>query len=358
MRILLISYSDVNSGNATIILNLAKYMSKKFDVDILFDGSKNNNLPDYFKDLNIRFTPYLKNVYLTLFFGIFYKTIYGMFRRYDIVHAFKPLPTSFIPAFIISKIHGSKLFLYFDDWEKAPGLGFRMPFLYEFIDVSIQKSDCVIALTNFLKNEALKLNKKVVFIPNGANVDFFKPIKSKNKNTIIFIGILFKTCDVDMVIRAMKYVKNGKLIVVGDGPRRKEFEDLAKRIGVSNKVEFVGWIDRGKIPEYINSADIVVMPMKVNLINKSRSPVKLGEYMACGKAIITSDVGIAKDIIINRENGILVSDIKQFGDAINLLLKNKKLRHKLEKNARKTAEKSLDWKIIAGNLMNAYETVK
>jgi glycosyltransferase involved in cell wall biosynthesis len=53
-----------------------------------------------------------------------------------------------------------------------------------------------------------------------------------------------------------------------------------------------------------------------------------------------------------------VSDIKKFGDAINLLLKNKKLRHKLEKNARKTAEKTLDWKIIAGNLINAYETVK
>lgn len=358
MKICMVSYSDINSGNATRILNLAKYISEKFDVDIIFDGSKSNNFPDSFKDLNIKFTPYLKNVYLTLAFGIIYKILYGLFKNYEVVHAFKPLPTSFIPAYIISKIHRSKLFLDFDDWEKEGGLGFRMPFLSEFIDISIKKSDRVTVVTNFLNNETLKLNKKVVFIPNGANVDFFKPSKSKNKNIVIFVGILFKTCDVDMVIRAMKYVNNGKLIVVGDGPRRREFEDLAQSIGVSDKVEFVGWIDRGKIPEYINSADIAVMPMKVNLINKSRSPVKFGEYMASGKAIIASDVGIAKDIIINRENGILVSDIKQFGDAINLLLKNKKLRHKLEKNARKTAEKTLDWKIIVGNLINAYETVK
>jgi glycosyltransferase involved in cell wall biosynthesis len=293
-----------------------------------------------------------------LAFGIIYKILYGLFKNYEVVHAFKPLPTSFIPAYIISKIHRSKLFLDFDDWEKEGGLGFRMPFLSEFIDISIKKSDRVTVVTNFLNNETLKLNKKVVFIPNGANVDFFKPSKSKNKNIVIFVGILFKTCDVDMVIRAMKYVKNGKLIVVGDGPRRKEFEDLAQNIGVSDKVEFVGWIDRGKIPEYINSADIAVMPMKVNLINKSRSPVKFGEYMASGKAIVASNVGIANDLIVNKENGLLVSDTKQFGNAINLLLKDKNLRHKLEKNARKTAEKALDWKIIAGNLINAYETVK
>lgn len=356
MKVLLISYSDINSGNATRILNLAKYISKKLDVDILFDGSKNNNLPDCFKDLNIKFTPYLRNVYLTLAFGVIYKILYGLLNNYEIVHAFKPLPTSFIPAYIISKAHRSKLFLDFDDWEKARGMEFRMPFLLSFIDTSIKKSRCVIVVTNFLKKEASKLNKNVVFIPNGANVNLFIPQKDKNKNIIIFVGILFKTCDVDIVIKALRCVKNGKLLIVGDGPRRSEFENLAKNIGVDDRVEFVGWINRGKISEYINSADVAVMPMKNNLINKSRSPVKFGEYMACGKAIVANNIGIARDIIENKKNGLLVTGTKKFGNAINMLLKNKKLRYKLEKNARKTAEKNLDWKIIAENLINAYKT--
>lgn len=59
----MMSYSDITSGNATRILNLAKNVSKKFDVEVVFDGSKSNNAGEWFEELNIKFTPYLKSLY-------------------------------------------------------------------------------------------------------------------------------------------------------------------------------------------------------------------------------------------------------------------------------------------------------
>ncbi|MDI6825973.1 MAG: glycosyltransferase [Candidatus Aenigmarchaeota archaeon] len=202
-------------------------------------------------------------------------------------------------------------------------------------------------------------------IPNGVDVDFFKPkykgSKIRDKFScplIVFVGVLYKSCDLDIVIDAMKYVVNdlpAKLIIVGDGPRKIEFFERVKKLKLERNVIFVGHKRRELVPEFIGAADVVVLPMKDNLANHSRSPVKLGEYLASGKAVVASNVGVAKEIIENYHNGILTSNNpKKFGEATVELLYNEMLRKKIERNARKTAEEKLDWKIIAKKLRNIY----
>jgi hypothetical protein len=76
------SFSNIHGGNATRILNLAKNLSDKFNVEIVFDGDRYNYIPEQFKTLNITFTPYLHNLYLTLSHGIIYKVAKCM-KKYD-----------------------------------------------------------------------------------------------------------------------------------------------------------------------------------------------------------------------------------------------------------------------------------
>jgi len=266
----------------------------------------------------------------------------------------------------------AKLIVDWDDWEGRGGFAEFDPFfLRDFLDsfqtFSLKKADLVTAASTSLKEKAKEFGKKVYLVPNGADVQMFKP-NSKGKKVkdvyghplIVFIGILYKSCDLDIVIRAVKHVRkniSAKLIVVGDGPRKNEFIKLVRKFGLKNDVVFVGHKRRELIPEFIGAADVVVLPMKNNLINKYRSPVKLGEYLASGKAVVASNVGIAKEVIKNYHNGILTSnEPENFGRAIVSALENEKLKRKMEKNARKTAEEVLDWKKIAANLEEIYQS--
>jgi glycosyltransferase involved in cell wall biosynthesis len=363
------SYSDINSGNATRLLNLAKNLSKEFKVDIFFDGNKNNHIPHQFKNLKINFTPYLKNLWITLSCGVFHKMIKGL-KNYDIIHCFKPLPSSFFPSLFISKVKGIKLIVDWDDWEGKRGFAEFDPFfLRDFLDwfqiFSIKNAYAITTPSTFLQKTAEKFNRKVYLIPNGVDIDLFNPnikkLKIRNKFNcplIVFVGLLNKACDIDVVIRAMTYVTkkiDAKLLIVGGGPRKKEFMRLVKECKMEKNIIFEDYKPREFIPEFIKIADVAVLPMKDNLANRSRSPVKLGEYLACGKAVVASNVGIAKKIIKNYYNGILTSnEPENFGKSIIKLLENNNLRKKLEKNARKTAERKLDWKKIAKKLEEIY----
>jgi glycosyltransferase involved in cell wall biosynthesis len=369
LKICMISFSNIHGGNATRILNLAKNLSDKFNLEIIFDGDKCNHVPQQFKTLNITFTPYLHNLYLTLSYGIIDKIAKCM-KKYDIIHCFKPLPSSYLPSLIISKVKKARIIIDWDDWEGKGGFAEFDPFfLRDFLDwfqiLSIKNANAVTVATPFLERIAKRFNQKVYLIPNGADITSFVPTSQKseikkkfNCFLIVYVGLLYKACDVDIVIKAMKYVTqkvDAKLIIVGDGPRKKEFIELARMYKLDEKVIFVGYKSRKSIPEFINAADIVVLPMKDNLANRARSPVKLGEYLACGKPIVASNVGIAKEIIKNYYNGILTSNHpEKFAEAIVRLLEDENLRKKIEKNARKTAEKRLDWKIIAKRLENVY----
>jgi glycosyltransferase involved in cell wall biosynthesis len=274
---------------------------------------------------------------------------------------------------IVSRIKKARIIVDWDDWEGKGGFAEFDPFfLRDFLDwfqiLSVKNASAVTVVTPFLKRIAKKFNQKVYLIPNGVDMASFLPTSQKseikkkfNCFLIVYIGLLYKACDVDIVIKAMKHViqkVDAKLIIVGDGPRKKEFVELTKKYKLEKNVIFVGYKPRELIPEFINAADVVVLPMKDNLANRARSPVKLGEYLACGKPVVASNVGIVKEIIKNYYNGILTSNQpEKFGEDIVRLLQDENLRKRIGKNARKTAEEKLDWKIIAKKLENVYNNV-
>jgi len=148
---------------------------------------------------------------------------------------------------------------------------------------------------------------KVEVISNGVNTKIFHPIYDqellgterirlgirKEDIVIAFVGNLAPWQGVSILIesasRLLVHTKNLKFLIVGEGPLRDSLEN--KALGYGNNFIFTGMIQYEEIPILINLADICVAPFisKRNRVT-GVSPIKIFEYMACGKPVISSRI--------------------------------------------------------------------
>jgi len=147
---------------------------------------------------------------------------------------------------------------------------------------------------------------KVLAITNGVNTKKFHPIHdeallgewrgrlgiAKEEIIIAFVGNLAPWQGVETLIEVapflLKEVKNIKFLIIGDGILKKAFKEKVNNLGVTDHFIFTGMVIHKEIPLYINIADICVLPKRK--LKSGYSPIKLFEYMACGKPVVASRV--------------------------------------------------------------------
>ena len=205
------------------------------------------------------------------------------------------------------------------------------------------------------------LLNKIVLIPNGANIDAFKPMSiirvrkelnlEDDKFYIGFVGGLDRWQGVEHLIKSapliLKIYRNVRFLIVGDGYMREELIDHAEKNNVSDVFTFTGSIPYEKVPLYINACDICVT-LKMKGI--PGSALKLNEYLACEKPVIaTKGADYGFEILEEYNAGILVDTEKpeEVADAIITLLKNKELRDEMGKNGRKYVVENRSWERVA-----------
>ena len=117
-----------------------------------------------------------------------------------------------------------------------------------------------------------------------------------------------------------------------------------------------GSVPYREVAEYINAADIAVAPY--NILRSYRrtkgigSPLKVLEYMACGKPVVGSDIRQVAEIIEDGKDGVLFpqGDVEGFAGKISKLAKNGQLREELGKNALEKARNGFSWYTFAVRL--------
>lgn len=121
-----------------------------------------------------------------------------------------------------------------------------------------------------------------------------------------------------------KEIENVKLIIVGDGPLRKELELLAKKLNITEKVAFIGF--QSEIPGLLSMFDIFVL----SSIREGTS-LTLIEAMAVGLPIVATDVGGNPRVVDDNKTGILVSarDPEKLANAIVCLCKDENSRKEM-----------------------------
>ncbi len=145
---------------------------------------------------------------------------------------------------------------------------------------------------------------KVHVIGNGTNTGKFFPINRaealKELNwqpepiRLGFIGGLAAWHGVSTAIHAFRLLQDDvrlRLVIAGDGPQRQELEALAQRLGVSGRVDFLGYVPQDRANIVINSFDIAIAPFTAAYTKEiGLSSIKIRDYAAAGRTVVASRI--------------------------------------------------------------------
>ena len=181
--------------------------------------------------------------------------------------------------------------------------------------------------------------KKTKVIPNGINLDIFKPVP-KPFSPIVKIGMqsrLSASKDHSTLINAFELLLNKlqeeiniELWIAGDGECMPQLVDLTKELSITDKVIFTGLLEETELPAFINSLNIYVHATTGETMSTA-----IMQVMACKVPVIASDVLGVNNMVLNEVTGLLVpvNDAEKMADAIYLLLKDAAIRNKISEKA-------------------------
>jgi len=257
-------------------------------------------------------------------------------------------------------------------------LFYLIKYIYKFNSlISYKYVDKIIIVTRGIMSEIKKNYKiqdnKTVVIENGTNTKLFRKLYrnecidklniSRSCTYICFVGELSPWHGVEYLIESLPFIiqkfHNIKLLIIGDGPMKKTLVSVGKNNNVLSNIIFTGVVPHEEVPYYINASDVCVAPFVKKRNEKTGiSPLKIYEYLACEKPVISSRIKNLE--FIQRESvGALVEPEKplELANAIIHLLNNEKLRYQMGKNGRIYVETNHSWKIAAKKLNMVCEEV-
>ena len=144
-------------------------------------------------------------------------------------------------------------------------------------------------------------------------------------------------------------------LIVGNGPYLADLEDLAKQLGVADRVRFVGRVSYEDVPKYCAAADVFVLPS----LREEGLPMTLLEAMASGLPIVASRIGGTPAAVKDGETGLLVEpgNIEKLAEAITKVLDDDELRSKMGRRARRLAEEKFSQDAMVGRTLRVVHDV-
>lgn len=249
----------------------------------------------------------------------------------------------------IVTVHGSDIF----EAVKIPVVRWLTGFV-------LRRAEKVIAVSRALASEVTKLGVpqgSIAVIPNGVDIERFYPGTGERDPIILFVGSHTRVKGGDVLLRAFREVAQAypdyRLVMVGDGPCRSEWEALANDLRIADRVNFTGELGRDEVAEWMRRAKLFVLPSRSEGLG-----VVLLEALASGTPCIGSAVGGILDIIDHRV-GCLVSsdDEKGFARTIVEFLGRSTDFNCLSMAAREIAEGRFSWNQAALEIIHQYRTV-
>lgn len=137
--------------------------------------------------------------------------------------------------------------------------------------------------------------------------------------------------------------------LIGDGDKRREYEQLARKLDIESSVRF--WGTRDDVPNLLTLADIFVMPSMMETLSYS-----VMEAQLAGLPIVSSDAGGLKEAVRHEDNGLLfpAGNADKLAESLALLLEDDPYRRRLGRNARKWALVHRDLNTMIKQLLQVY----
>ncbi|MCK4734098.1 MAG: glycosyltransferase family 4 protein [Methanophagales archaeon] len=234
----------------------------------------------------------------------------------------------------------------------------------------------IVAVTLGIKEDLYKRYNipldKIVVIPNGANTDIFRPMDqttvkrerglNQKSKYVCFVGNLAPWQGVEYIIEAapivLEKVSEAKFLIVGDGMMRNELEGMVKKLDLQDVFIFTGSVSFEEVPKYINASDVCVAPfIRARNEKIGLSPLKIYEYVACGKPVVGSDIKGVGDFLEDLNVGIsfLSENYVELAHAIIKLLLDSELIDTMGENGRKVVVEKYSWGNTAERVIDVCE---
>ena len=174
-----------------------------------------------------------------------------------------------------------------------------------------------------------------------------------NKKLIVYTGSLYEDREIDNIIYLAQQFSNANFMVIG-GPNESKvyFQKLASQLGLNNII-FMGYVPHKDVPLYLFASDILLALWsdKVPTI-KYCSPLKVFEYMATGRTIISHGYDVIKEVLKDNENCLLVKPNSQNDLRLKVQLALENSYDHLGENARNNAFEHYSWDKRAQTILN------
>jgi glycosyltransferase involved in cell wall biosynthesis len=381
MKVLLVHPHEVFSEEepwTSRILNIALELTYAgHDVKLVHFPLRDNPVNQVYRHKDIEIIPLSRKLGV----GIFFRNIIRLCKLAkwaDIVHFQKCYYYSAIPSLLAAFISDRPVHYDWDDWEfkiyfypkrqsRLTGvflwlLEFLLPYLVDTVSVSSERLRQLCINRGIFKDRIFKA-------PVGADLRSFNPfipsdkVRSRyniNNLLVIYVGQLHGAQYAELFIQAAHCIlnshNNATFMIVGGGYRLPFLKDMADTLALGRKLIFTGAVPHDEVSSYIAASDIAVACFEKNDITMCKSPLKIAEYMACGKAIVASNVGEIRNMVGGAGIVTLAGDVESLTRGIMRLMDDKGLRETLGTLSRKRSEEKYNWNFTTANLIKAYNT--
>ena len=285
-------------------------------------------------------------------------------KKIALVITYDPIKTGFI-GWVVSCILSSKLIIEVNgvytseaEWfeiENPLVRYLKKKIVFGLIRFNLKHADGVKLLFDSQIDpfSALVPDKLITVYSEYVPVALFKPLKEKKE--ILFAGFPFKRKGVDVLIKAFKKISSRhsdwKLVILGWYPDPKE---LYSAIDGHKQIEHLKPVTYDKMPEYIGSCGILVLPSRSEAMGRV-----LVEAMAAGKPRVGSNVDGIPTVINHGVDGLLVQpeNVDALADSIEQLIDNADLRKSMGKAAAGRAKREFTVSVYADNCEKFYTSV-
>ncbi len=294
-----------------------------------------------------------------LFFGTIAAWRLARKRRYDIVHVHWPVPHAVFgwaaraggARRVIAQFYSIEL-----RWVRH-----SLPFLRGFLRRAVTSADYVVAISTSTAREVqavapvpVDVIPYAVDLPtNGEAADraAIAPTHSSGARpfTVLYVGRLVERKGVRYLLDALAMMSpsiGARAIIIGDGPERPALEALAQESGVSDRVEFRGWVSPTELHTAYESASAFALPAVVDRRGDTEGlGMVLLEAMTYEIPVVSTPLGGIPDIVQSNRTGLLVppNDAPALAAALTTLATDAALARGLGIAGRQSAERNFSW---------------
>lgn len=304
----------------------------------------------------------------------------------DVIHVFKPVGVAALAMWLLTfqpSTRKPRLILDNDDWEGRGGwldvnpyppaqklfMQWQERWALRAASHVTCASEVLVERTRQFRAARRRSADDIHFLPNGPDEAMRVQVAQAQSRRealraqfgwrqpiAIYAGTIPLNHDLDIAVRALQRLPNARWVIVATGDGIASLRQAIASAGIADRVEWHNFIPHAQLVARLVAADIAIYPYRDTNINRAKCSGKVMDYMACGKPMVVSDVGMNRVYVAHERSGLLTppGDADAFYAAMKRLLDEPAFAEQLGRAAQQRLWTQFGWTERIGALERIY----